>query len=95
MPAKKKAEKAVATTNSELEYRYKGSDAMYKALETRCEADKYEALANLTTYFSNSAGVGEHPEIVEVMTGQLHKVSVAEQKLAALRKWFGDREPLS
>lgn len=44
--------------------------------------------ANLTVYFDNPAGIGEHPDIVEAMRGELSKLAAAEEELDTLSKHF-------
>ena len=44
--------------------------------------------ANLTVYLSNPAGIGEHPDIIEAMRGELSKLAAAEEELDTLSKHF-------
>ncbi|BCV00916.1 MAG: hypothetical protein CM15mV38_0540 [uncultured marine virus] len=44
--------------------------------------------ANLTVYFDNPAGIGEHPDIIEAMRGELSKLAAAEEELDTLSKHF-------
>tara|TARA_Y100000356_G_scaffold103824_1_gene89388 strand:- start:1269 stop:1472 length:204 start_codon:yes stop_codon:yes gene_type:complete len=46
--------------------------------------------ANLTVYFDNPAGIGEHPDIIEAMRGELSKLSAAEEDLQTLNKHFSE-----
>jgi len=55
--------------------------AHYEAL-----AAKNEAL--LENYLQNSAGIGEHPDIVEAMEVQIEKIANAEEKIATIQKHF-------
>ena len=57
---------------------YKGLEAVYKGEIAKAEA-------NLSVYFNNSVGVGEHPDIIEVMDEQLDKLAQAKDKLESLR----------
>ena len=59
---------------------------LYKALELKYEAQEAEAKANLEIYFKNSAGIGEHPDVVEAMDQQIDKLSQAQDKLNALKE---------
>jgi len=44
--------------------------------------------ANLTVYLSNPVGIGEHPDIIEAMRGELSKLAAAEEELDTLSKHF-------
>ena len=46
--------------------------------------------ANLTVYLSNPMGIGEHPDIVEAMRGELSKLAAAEEELQTLNKHFSE-----
>jgi len=61
---------------------------MYKALKAKAEAEKAEALATLTVYFKNPAGIGEHPQVVEEAYKQLEKLASANDKLENLEAFW-------
>lgn len=61
---------------------------MYKALKAKAEAEKAEALATLSVYFKNPAGIGEHPQIVEEAFKQLEKLASANDKLENLEAFW-------
>ena len=44
--------------------------------------------ANLSVYLSNPVGIGEHPDIIEAMRGELSKLAAAEEELETLSKHF-------
>tara|TARA_Y100000310_G_C20607456_1_gene776263 strand:- start:785 stop:1051 length:267 start_codon:yes stop_codon:yes gene_type:complete len=88
MPAKKKT-----VEPTEVIVKYCKTQALYKALHSRYEADKQEALATLTTYFECAAGIGEHPQVVQEMNGQVNKLSEAEGNMESLNKWFSEYKP--
>ena len=46
------------------------------------------ALATLDVYFTNAAGIGEHPQIVDEMAKQLELLANAEDCLGSLEKNF-------
>lgn len=46
--------------------------------------------ANLSVYLSNPVGIGEHPDIIEAMRGELSKLSAAEEDLQTLNKHFSE-----
>jgi hypothetical protein len=56
------------------------------ALVAKYQAERAEAIANLQNYLSNSAGIGEHPNIVLEADKLISQISSAEGKLESLRK---------
>lgn len=62
--------------------------SLYDALEAHYHAEATSAKATLDVYFTNAAGIGEHPQVVEEMTKQLEKLANAEDCLEALKKNF-------
>jgi hypothetical protein len=64
-----------------------------KALIARYEADKLDALATLEVYLLNSAGIGEHPQILEEMDKLIDKLSTAEGKLETLKRYVVEDKP--
>ena len=61
---------------------------LYKALETKYEADKAEARANLEIYFQDKVGVAEHPNVVESMDKLIEQFANADEKLRILTEKF-------
>jgi len=59
-----------------------------EALIKQLEGEIAVALANIRVYERASAGIGEHPEIVEAIETQLEKVANAEEKIATIIKYF-------
>ena len=57
----------------------------YRALEAYYKGEVAKAEANLFVYFNNSVGVGEHPDIIQVMDEQLTKLAEAKDKLQTLK----------
>ena len=62
------------------------SSLKYDALIKRYEAEVAEAKAILEVYFTNAAGIGEHPQIIEEMDKQIERLSTAEGNLETLIK---------
>jgi predicted house-cleaning noncanonical NTP pyrophosphatase (MazG superfamily) len=60
----------------------------YKALEAKYQANIEEALAVLELYFNKSVGVGEHPDILEVLDKYLTVLDDNKGKLQTLRELF-------
>ena len=59
-------------------------EALCKKLEGEIEVAK----ANVTVYQRNSAGIGEHPDIVEAIETQISKIAEAEDKLETIKRHF-------
>ena len=58
------------------------------ALEAFYVGNIKKAEANLEVYLRNPAGIGEHPDIIAAIDGELIKIAEAEDKLLALEKHF-------
>ena len=56
------------------------------ALIAKYNADIMISRANLSNYFNNSTGVGEHPDIVKECDKLLSAIADAEGKIESLRK---------
>jgi uncharacterized protein (DUF342 family) len=56
-----------------------------KALETKYQAKIDEALATLEIYFNKAVGVGEHPDIIEVLDNYLEMLDENQSKLETLQ----------
>lgn len=63
-----------------------------KALKARYEAQRLEALATLEVYMENSAGIGEHPQIIEEIDKLVKQVDEAEGLLKTLGSIFKVQE---
>ena len=62
-------------------------EKLHRALVARYEAERDEALATLEVYYTNPAGIGEHPQIVEEMSKMVEKLGNAEDCLNVLNKY--------
>ena len=58
------------------------------ALRKRYEADIATALANIEVYNTNPTGIGDHPDIVAAVDGEVTKLAEAADKLNALIEFF-------
>ena len=56
----------------------------YKALQYRYKAEIAIAKAELSNYFENPVGVGDHPHIIDSMDEFVGQIAQAEEKLTAL-----------
>jgi len=59
-----------------------------RALKAKYQAQIEASLAVLDLYFKNSVGVGEHPDILDVLDEQIGKLDTARSKLVALSALF-------
>ena len=59
-------------------------DALIKKLEGEVAVAK----AKILVYTRNSAGIGEHQEVVEAMETQVEKIAAAEEKIETIKKHF-------
>lgn len=60
----------------------------YRALEAKYQARIEEALAVLELYFNKSVGVGEHPDIMEILDKYLTVLDDNRGKLVTLQQLF-------
>jgi len=56
----------------------------YQALKARYKAEIAIAKAELSNYFENPVGVGDHPHLINSMDGLVGQLAQAEEKLTAL-----------
>ena len=59
-----------------------------RALEAKYQAKIEEALATMDLYLSKSVGVGEHPDILEVLDQYVNMLDENKSKLETLRSLF-------
>ena len=64
-------------------------DIMYESLVRSYQAQAKEAEATLLVYFNNSAGIGEHPQVMEEMRKQVEILANAEDCIETLKRNFG------
>lgn len=67
----------------------------YKALETKYQANIEEALAVLELYFNKAVGVGEHPDILEILDKYISVLDDNQSKLVTLSNLFNSQNPNS
>jgi hypothetical protein len=68
--------------------------AILEALEARFQAQVSEAEATIKIYLENPVGIGEHPQHVDEIDKQLQRISEAEEKLEALKRFKTERVEL-
>ena len=67
-------------------------EALLLALELKYEGDIAIGRANIEVYMDNSAGIGEHPDIVNAVDSKIEKVAEASEKLDVVRDLLSTRE---
>jgi hypothetical protein len=60
----------------------------YRALEAKYQAQIEEAIATLDLYFNKSVGVGEHPDILDILDKYVSLLDSNRSKLDSLRAIF-------
>ena len=61
---------------------------LLKAARMHAEGEIECAKTNIMVYLNNSAGIGEHSDIVEAIQVELDKMSSAHDRLEMLNKYF-------
>ncbi|OUX37311.1 MAG: hypothetical protein CBE33_03610 [Candidatus Pelagibacter sp. TMED273] len=61
---------------------------LLRALIAKLEGEIEVAIANITVYEKNPAGIGEHPDVVEAVETQIEKIAQADEKIATIEKFF-------
>jgi hypothetical protein len=69
------------------------NNLFYKALESKYKAKIDEAISILELYINKSVGVGEHPDIIEVLDQYVDMLESNTSKLEALQKLFTPAAP--
>jgi len=64
-----------------------------EALKAHYEGEIAKAKANVEVFLENNVGVGEHPDVVETISGEVEKIAAAEDNLNALEKHFNQSLP--
>ena len=68
--------------------------AILEALEARFQAQVSEAEATIKIYLENPVGIGEHPQHIDEKDKQLQRISEAEEKLEAIKRFKTERVEL-
>ena len=61
---------------------------LLEALTKKLEGDIAVARANINVYLDQSVGIGEHPDIIGAIEGELEKIASADEKNKNYRKLF-------
>ena len=62
------------------------TNEIINALNAKFNADRLKAFANLSNYLNNSAGIGEHPDIVSECEKLIDEIALADGKIQALQQ---------
>ena len=65
---------------------------LYKALESKYNADILSAVATLIIYFDNPVAIGEHPQHILEMDKLVSELNAADEKLQTLNKYFDNTQ---
>lgn len=60
-------------------------DLKINALNARYQAQRLEAIATLEVYLKSSAGIGEHPQIIDEMDKLIRQIADADGCLDVLK----------
>jgi hypothetical protein len=61
---------------------------MYDSMVNKYHSEIKSAEASLLVYFTNSVGIGEHPQHVEEMDKLVEKIANAQDKLETLETFY-------
>ena len=64
------------------------SELLYEALVRHYHGEMKKAEATLQVYFTNAAGIGEHPQMIEEMAKQVEIMANAEDCIESLKRNF-------
>ena len=63
-------------------------EQLIKAARMHAEGELERAKTNVMVYMNNTTGIGEHPDIVEAIQGELDKMAHATDRIEMLDKYF-------
>ena len=63
-------------------------EQLVKAARMHAEGELERAKTNVMVYMNNTTGIGEHPDIVEAIQGELDKMAAANDRIEMLDKYF-------
>jgi hypothetical protein len=64
-----------------------------RALKSRYNAQKDNAFATLEVYLTNSAGIGEHPQIMDEIDKLIRSIADADGCLEVISKYIEVEDP--
>ena len=63
-------------------------DTLIKALLAHANGDMQKHIANVEVYLNNSAGIGEHSNVVEAIEGELDMIAKYQDQIDIIQKYF-------
>jgi hypothetical protein len=63
-------------------------EQLVKAARMHAEGELERAKTNVMVYMNSTTGIGEHPDIVEAIQGELDKMASATDRIEMLDKYF-------
>ena len=67
-------------------------DTLIKALLAHANGDMQKHIANVEVYLNNSAGIGEHSNVVEAIEGELDMIAKYHDQIEVNKKYFTKKE---
>ena len=67
-------------------------DTLIKALLAHSNGDMQKHIANVEVYLNNSAGIGEHSNVVEAIEGELDMIAKYHDQIEVIKKYFTKKE---
>ena len=63
-------------------------EVLLEALTAHAQGHIAKHKANVEVYLNSVTGIGEHPDIIEAMEGELMEMAKYEDQLEMIRKYF-------
>ena len=70
----------------------KPGEYIMAAAKKQAEGEVAVAIANIKTYQTMPAGIGEHSDITEAVIEELNKLAAADDRLEMINKYFQDEQ---
>ena len=67
-------------------------EQLIKALLAHANGDMQKHIANVEVYLNNSAGIGEHSNVVEAIEGELDMIAKYHDQIEVIKKYFTKKE---
>ena len=63
-------------------------DTLLKALRSHAQGHVDKHVANIEVYLNSTTGIGEHPDIIDAMEGEILEIAKYNDVLEMLEKYF-------
>ena len=70
----------------------KPGEYIMQAAKKQAEGEVAVDIANIKTYQTMPAGIGEHSDITEAVIEELNKLAAADDRLEMINKYFQDEQ---